>query len=246
MSYLKKGEYNQALKDQNSVIQLAPNLGESYLNRGMIYRHLKKYNKALVDYNKAVTLDSKLEKIIHINLGQVYIDMNNYYKALYELNQAIKLDNKSAVAYLNRGTAYKGLNIIQKAILDFTKALKLDATLALEVYGSRSDSYLLIRKYKLAIEDANKILQIDANNTGAYFLLGNSYLDMKQYKKSLTNYSKAIKLNPNYADAYFNRGNLYFIKLHNRTKGCSDWKKSCSLGGSCRNYNMAKIQGDCR
>jgi Flp pilus assembly protein TadD len=74
---------------------------------------------------------------------------------------------------------------------------------------------------------------------------GASFVEKGQYDRAIAYINKAIALNQRDADTYKNRGFTYMVKLGNKNKACSDWKRACELG-SCKNYELAKRKGDCK
>ncbi|MBW5398273.1 tetratricopeptide repeat protein, partial [Brachyspira pilosicoli] len=49
--------YEEAIKDYDKAIELNPNNGAFYNNRGVSKENLEEYNEALKDYKKALELD---------------------------------------------------------------------------------------------------------------------------------------------------------------------------------------------
>ena len=57
-----------------------------------------------------------------------------------------------------------------------------------------------------AVELIGKAIDINPNNTMAYYNRGAALRDLKQYEAAIQSYDQAIALKPDYADAYNNRG----------------------------------------
>jgi len=53
---MEKGLLDEALKEYNKVIELAPGYAESYNKRGVVYGMKKNYEKAMSDFSKAISL----------------------------------------------------------------------------------------------------------------------------------------------------------------------------------------------
>jgi tetratricopeptide (TPR) repeat protein len=62
------GNYQQALKDYNRAIQLAPNAFLAYNSRGNLYLKLDNYKQAVEDYSKMVKLAPQFEEGIVIEV----------------------------------------------------------------------------------------------------------------------------------------------------------------------------------
>ena len=64
--------------------------------------------------------------------------------------------------------------------------------------------------YSGAIKLHNEAIELNPDNSLAYYGRGTAYNGLKQYERAIQDYDKAIQLNPNYDKAYNNRGNAYY------------------------------------
>ena len=55
-AYADLGEYQQAIADYTSAIELDPNLAMAYFNRGVAYKVLAEKAEAIADFEKVITL----------------------------------------------------------------------------------------------------------------------------------------------------------------------------------------------
>ncbi len=79
-----------------------------------------------------------------------------------------------------------------------------------------------------AIEAYSHAIELNPNNTIAYYNRGIAYGDKGAHDHAISNYSKAIDLQPDYTDAYYNRGNTYSDKgVYNRA--ITDYNKAIEL-----------------
>jgi len=236
-------EYNSAIEAFTSAIALDPNYVYAYGNRGIAYADKGQYDRAIEDYNKVIQLDPNDAKAYN-NRGVAYDKKGQHDRAIEDYNKAIALDPNYADAYGNRGIAYYHKGQHGRAIEDFNMAIQLDPNDA-DAYYNRGITYYHKGQYDRAIENFNKAIALDQNYALAYNNRGVAYDKKGQHDRAIEDYNKAIALDPNFAQAYTSRGLLYLVKLGNKEKGCSDWKKACELG-ECGNYEIAKKNGDCR
>jgi len=123
--YRKKGNYGQAMKLFNEIINKYPNYKSTYNNRGNLHKDLKNYDKALADYHKALVLNNnnkKGEAEILTNIGIVYAMTNNFDEALHYFNKAVISNDNFYPAYYNRERVYSILGDKNNAIKDLNKA----------------------------------------------------------------------------------------------------------------------------
>ena len=90
----------------------------------------------------------------------------------------------------------------------------------------------------------NKALAINPGDAEAYTGRGATYDRKGLHDQAIADYNKALEINPKLAEAYVNRGIVYALKLGDKKKGCSDWRRACELG-LCDYYERAKRQGTC-
>lgn len=63
-----------------------------------------------------------------------------------------------------------------------------------------------------AIDNYNKILEENPNDTEVYYKRGLAYYHKEFYDHAITDFTKALKLNPKYVEAYNNRGLAFYKK----------------------------------
>ena len=153
-------------EDDEIIERVRVNMAVSYYNRGNAYAKLKKHDKAIEDYNKAIELDPEYATAYY-NRGNAYAKLKKYEKAIEDYNKAIELNPEYAMAYNNRGNAYDELKKHEKAIEDYNKAIVLNPEYAM-AYNNRGNAYDGLKKYEKAIEDYNKAIVLNPVFAMAY------------------------------------------------------------------------------
>ncbi len=123
--------------------------------------------------------------------------------------------------YRHLAACYNGLGDSDQAMAMINAGLEKnpgDANLILE----KVNAYLKEGKGAEAIEDLNKLRELDPENAQLLFVLGTIYgdennADVFDSEKAVKYYEDAIKINPNYYDAIYNLGALY-ITMSNKLK----------------------------
>ena len=98
-------------------------LAWAFANRGIAYVTLKDLNRALVEYNTALSLDPEYA-VGYYNRGTCYFRLNDDDRAIADLSQAIRFRPNYAAAYANRALAYERKGDRERAIADFRLALQ--------------------------------------------------------------------------------------------------------------------------
>jgi tetratricopeptide (TPR) repeat protein len=75
-------------------------------------------------------------------------------------------------------------------------------------YTQRGRDLLEKREYVEALVNLNKAIELDPNNSPAYYLRGNIKDNFEDRHGAMKDYNMAIEKNPKFADALFARGNV--------------------------------------
>lgn len=97
----------------------------AHVNRGVAYRYLEQYDRAIEDYTYAMKVRPG-DFLAYQNRGNIYRILGKYDKALKDLNVSLKLKKNNAGALYVRGLTYEELGNMAAARLDFQKAHELD------------------------------------------------------------------------------------------------------------------------
>jgi tetratricopeptide (TPR) repeat protein len=76
----------------------------------------------------------------------------------------------------------------------------------------RANTYMQEGKYKDAVADYTKALQVNPLDATAYNNRGLAWERKGNYDKAIADFTKAVEINPQYADAYKSRGVAYYDK----------------------------------
>lgn len=134
------------------------------------------------------------------------------------------------------------------AIDNYDKAIAQDPYVP-EFYFNRSIAYRNLRKYDLAVNDLNRILDLNPNLpiplwAQVYFARGTVLQEKGDYTESLDSLSKAISLDSNNANFYTNRANTYFF-LKKYDPAIDDYAKSLELQPlPLTFYNRARLYAE--
>jgi len=98
--YFTLSEYNKAINDFTTAIQMAPKDTRVYTNRGLTYRMLKKYDESLKDFNKSLELNPLWPDTFY-GRSLTYYDLGDIRHALEDCDKAISIkpDFKQAVRF---------------------------------------------------------------------------------------------------------------------------------------------------
>jgi lipoprotein NlpI len=191
----------QSGKEENA------NLAIAYYYRGAAYDGRGFYDRAIQDYDQAITLYPKYASAFN-KRGYAYWALFKIDRAIEDFDQAIALNPKFAQAFNNRGNAYRVKADYDRAIKDFDQALALLPKFP-EAFGNRGICYQAKGEYQRAIQDYDQSIALDNKIPRVFYDRGTAYEAMGQHDDAIKNYDQAITLDPKYAHAFAERGNAY-------------------------------------
>jgi len=139
----------EVMRILNEMIENNPNDPQPYLQRGLAYNHLEKYQKAMEDFNYVIELDPDNVDAYNFR-GTMHYRLGNYEQALADYNQALKLDKDYVLLYFNRGYVKVEMGEIESAIADFEKGANLSK--AQGDFNTYQQAQALIEKLKISPE----------------------------------------------------------------------------------------------
>jgi tetratricopeptide (TPR) repeat protein len=171
-----------------------PDHSQAYLHRGFIYAQLRRHQKALADFSRAVELDPKSWEARY-NRGNAYGRLGQREKAIGDYSKAIELDEKLAPAWSNRGGYLKQLGQPDKALADFSQAIKLVPKNPYYRFN-RGHLYDGQGQPAKAVEDYSRAIELDAKFISAWFARGEAYDKLGQHDKALADYHAVVRMDP--------------------------------------------------
>jgi len=144
--FQKKKQWDTSLVYFNRVLEINPLDYVSLFDRGVSKSHLKDFNGAQQDIEKAMQIDTASKYIGYNNLG-FFLDLEKkeYQKALESFNKSIALSPDFAYAYCNRAFAKLQLGDIKGAYADIRKSISLDPE---NTYAYKNLGLILLRDKK--------------------------------------------------------------------------------------------------
>jgi protein O-mannosyl-transferase len=124
--YGKKGDLNNALLCLDKAIQIKPEKGSAYFNRGVTLGILNRNEEAIKDYTRALVFAPQKATEILTNRSNLYLITGKYKEAITDFDYLISSDSKNFLFYYNRAIARQQTNDISGAIADYLKVLQIE------------------------------------------------------------------------------------------------------------------------
>jgi len=206
-TYQRCGIWENSLTLWNDVIDQNKNVPVAFLNRGVALGKEKKFDPAIDDFSKAITMNPKYTKAYY-NRGIAYLEIGKPHQAIKDFNKTIELNAKYNQVYQKRGMAFTDIGNQDKALENFRKAVEMDPNDA-KSYKEMGIIFVELGQYDVAKENFSRSIQLNPEDGDAFYNRAVLFINLQQYEQALSDFSKALKINPNDAEAYLNRGNVY-------------------------------------
>ena len=119
------GDPLTALKNHDRAIQLDPDRGDLYWERGVTYARLKNDDGAITNFVACLERNSRFANA-HLGLSEAYRNKGDFKTALTHHDEAIALNPRSAWFHRERGNTYQKMGEQELASADFAKARELE------------------------------------------------------------------------------------------------------------------------
>ena len=176
---------------------------KAYVNRGRYYHSINENNKALQDYNSALSLNPAYA-LAYNNRANIYKEQGFFDSALVDYNKAILLDPGSYLSYANRALILWNKNENEGAMSDFTKSISLNPQYWANYYN-RGLYYFGMKEDENAIADFTRGIKLNFAYVDLYYKRGMAYYRVHKYGEAINDFSKAIELNPKISEYWIYR-----------------------------------------
>ena len=194
------GKNSEALEQYNLYAASFPQDGRVYQNLGLVYKRLKNYNLAILNYEKAValnvaTVDTKKD------LAACYHIQKDYAKAILYYDQVLAVDDKDYDVKLNKAIALHATHKYQDAInlyeeVSAAKPSDIAQNNLTEALIALGNEDLKAQNYSKATDEFVKAISRGTKDSKAYIGLARAYRACKVNDKATEYYEKAVSLDP--------------------------------------------------
>ena len=166
-----------------------------YYTIGRSYVEMERYTQAIPYYKKAANFDTKNARYVY-EMGMVYYSIPDDKNAIamFELAaergwvQNADYFENLAYGYMNIGNFTKATELLQKSLEKRPYSVGVTYALAESQYKSG--------QFQNAIQNWDKVLQVDVKNARSLYMIGMCYQKMGQKEMGMALCDKAIEMDP--------------------------------------------------
>lgn len=184
-----------------------PKNAGAYAGLAEIYSAQDDNEQALVNYEKAVSLDADLTEL-HAPLGVLYFQKGEVAKAEMHLQKAVAANPDNAETQFFLGLLRYKQDRNEEAAAAFKRVIALDPNNA-EAQYYLGGIYDRLNRDGDAFVSYQKAVQLNPKYTEAWFDLGVAYFNSDRLPEAIDAYKQAIRFNPRYGEAYANLADVY-------------------------------------
>ena len=197
---------------ENYIIQ-KPESSNGYYKRAIHYKDIKKFNLAIEDINRAISISPDAPIINYEKAAILYEygvfsqDVSLIDESKIYLNHCISLDENFVLSKLLKAKLLLFEKKTDESMVLVNDVLKLNSTNA-EAYLIKGMIYNLLGNTELAQSSYQTAIEVNPDYYDAYILLGILHEKLGN-NIAINYYNSAAEVNPNGIEAYRNRGLFY-------------------------------------
>ncbi|UCC38746.1 MAG: tetratricopeptide repeat protein [Candidatus Aminicenantes bacterium] len=155
------GNYDEAIKYFEKLIEKFPSSIEGYYNIGLCYLRKGEVDKAVASLEKAVELNPESIEA-HFALGECYFSKGETEKAMSTFTQAVDLQPDNPKAHYNLAIVFYKHDMLDEALSSFAKTIELNPKFSSAYYQA---ALACIKKgdFQKAIEYFESFLKLEPN-----------------------------------------------------------------------------------
>ncbi len=208
--YLKKGNINNALRDLQNALELAPDNPKLFLLLSDIYLVLGQTDNSIASLKKSIRLKPDSEAP-YLKLSETYLLLNDPVTAIRYADEAININRQNPESYYVKAMGLMGDNDTAAAIINLGISANLD-----------SNNYMAnmqLGSIYTAMEDTSSItyfyraLKIRPNDERSLYYIGMYYQEHKRFEQAISKFNKIAELYPDNKRAYYNMGYIYLVEM---------------------------------
>jgi len=205
--YFKLKAYQEAIAVYSRAIENFKEEPYFYASRCLVYRLIGEDEGAFYDYQIAKRLDFNYHSVLEWQENQAEV---SYFEAENLVIQELESTPKElSTDELNSlGLEYVHCYDYLKAIELYTSAINKNTTGDSNLFVFRGSLYLKLTCFELALNDFNRAIELDENQTAAYVFRAKVFESCRYSEKALNDYATAEENDSNSSIVYEERASL--------------------------------------
>jgi tetratricopeptide (TPR) repeat protein len=232
------GEYDDAIKSYDKVIEIEPRNVEAHYSKGHILGQLGKYDEAIRCFDKAIEIEPR-NVDARIAKGLDLDKLHKHEEAIIYYDKALEIKPDNAIAWFAKGLALHYLKRFNEAVNSYNRAIDIKPPNA-DVWNKKGLALNALGEYYEAIKCYDIVIQMEPKNAAPLIDKGKALLNVGKYDEAIRCFDKAIEIDPEDPTAWYNKGvSLSILKEYLKAIECLDK----AIGADPRNPDPFNIKG---
>lgn len=198
------------------ILQSHPLDYNALANRGMGYRWIGQFDRAIIDLDEVLRLYPN-EAGLYLERGIAYQGRGDQKSAIADLTEAIGRDRSLVEAYFTRALAYEATGRPELSTADVDETVRLDRSLVAALYMRRGDALRTAHQNDKAVAAYDEAIDLNPIFPLAYFGRGASYDENGDRDRAAADYRKCLEFKAT-TDLVLQRQQLARERLENLTR----------------------------
>ncbi|MBI5209137.1 MAG: tetratricopeptide repeat protein [Elusimicrobia bacterium] len=216
----KSDDFYAAITALQDELEAAPPDPFIFLVRGDAYHNAGQYERAVMEYTKALELDGTVAEAF-ASRASALVAQDQMDAASQDMRAALELEPKDPMLLTQLAMLQTSKRDFKAALDAINKAIKSAPDLA-EAHLRAGNIHYFQRSYAKALESFGKAVKLEPSNPNGYNGVGLAYFALRKNQDAIENFSRAIALDPGSDRFYRNRASTY-TKLKDFANAASDF-----------------------
>ena len=225
----RERKYERALRAFKTGVQRNPRAPNAYLNLGTAFAALHRYDEALANYSRALSLSRRRREKILFAMGDALYESRRFAEAQDKYEAALRVDPTSLRALNAQGIVFRREGQLSAAIATFEKVIKL-SPLYSSAYANWAGALLQQKKPEEALKVYRNALASLPGNPVILTGIANVLSEQGDYDGAIENYKSALKIQPGLASAHVRLGQALAPERGRLRRGACPVPRRCSAG----------------
>lgn len=190
-----KGDFPERIEACTKILQSSPSELAALANRGMTYREIGEYERAIADLGEVILLDPKVAGM-YLELGLALDGKGDHRLAIILFGEALRRDSSLLVAWFGRAMAYEDAGRIELSVAHLNEAMRRDRPMVAALYRERGDVMRRAHQYDNAIAAYDRSIALVPGWPNAYFGRGAAYEAKGEQELAVADYLKCLEFPP--------------------------------------------------
>ena len=225
-AYLEQRNYNMAMRDMLTAIQLGPGKTSYLLTLSDIYLSMGLLENCVESLNKVLELEPENTESI-LKLAEIHLILKQYKEALETTDKAIKIDKLNPLPYFIKAYTFAEAGDTLNAIKNYLEVIdkdqgNYDAYIQLGLIYSKSGN-------PIAMDYLNNALKINPESVEALYATAMFYQALGDSDNAITMYNRLLLIEPDNLYANYNLGYVNLVLIRDYQAAMGFFEKAIEL-----------------